>query len=143
MFATFRYTTSRMTIDRPDGTTARVERPLINQFKTLLNLSYATKFRMWVFDVTGQLNGKARIPSATGDLAHDSHSPVYPMLFAQVTHKIGRADVYLGCENITDYRQKVPIASADNPFSTQFNSMNVWGPLMGRKFYVGVRFNLY
>lgn len=143
VFATFRYTTSRMTIDRPDGTTARVERPLINQFKTLLNLSYATKFRMWVFDVTGQLNGKARIPSATGDLAHDSHSPVYPMLFAQVTHKIGRADVYLGCENITDYRQKVPIASADNPFSTQFNSMNVWGPLMGRKFYVGVRFNLY
>ena len=143
LFATFRYTTSRMTLDRPDGTTARVERPLINQFKTLLNVSYATKFRMWVFDATAQLNGKARIPSPDGDLAHDSHSPVYPMLFAQVTHKIGRADVYVGCENITDYRQKTPITSPDNPFSSQFNSMNVWGPLMGRKFYVGVRFNLY
>ena len=58
-------------------------------------------------------------------------------------HKIGKADVYAGCENITDYRQSNPVIEASNPFSTAFNSMNVWGPLMGRKFYVGVRFNLY
>ena len=24
-----------------------------------------------------------------------------------------------------------------------FIELNVWGPLMGRKFYVGLRFNLY
>ena len=46
-------------------------------------------------------------------------------------------------ENIADYRQKDPILHADNPYSVGFNSMNVWGPLMGRKFYVGLRFNLY
>ncbi len=44
---------------------------------------------------------------------------------------------------IADYRQHDPILNADNPFSTGFNSMNVWGPLMGRKFYAGLRFNLY
>lgn len=143
VLATFRYTTSRMTLHRPDGTTARVERPLMSKFKGLLNLSYATKFRLWVFDVTAQVNGPQRIPSATGSLADSHHSPAYPMLFAQVTHKIGKADVYAGCENITDYRQHNPIIEASNPFSTAFNSMNVWGPLMGRKFYVGVRFNLY
>ena len=111
IFATFRYTDSEMTIDRPDGKTARVERPLVSQYKTLLNIQYATKFRRWVFDATAQLNGPARIPTQTGDLADD--------------------------------RQHDPILNADNPYSTGFNSMNVWGPLMGRKFYIGLRFNLY
>ena len=43
-----------MTIDRPDGTTARVERPLVSKYKTLLNIQYATKFRRWVFDGHGR-----------------------------------------------------------------------------------------
>ena len=62
IFATFRYTDSEMTIRRADGGTARVERPLVSQYKTLLNIQYATKFRRWVFDATAQLNGPARIP---------------------------------------------------------------------------------
>lgn len=143
IFATFRYTDSEMTIRRADGGTARVERPLVSQYKTLLNIQYATKFRRWVFDATAQLNGPARIPTQTGDLADDKYSPRYPMFFAQVSRKVGKFDIYVGCENIADYRQHDPILNADNPFSTGFNSMNVWGPLMGRKFYAGLRFNLY
>lgn len=143
IFATFRYTDSQMTIHRPDGTTASVERPMVNRYKTLLNIQYATRFRVWVFDATAQFNGSARIPSQTGVLADDSYSPEYPMFYAQVTRKVGKFDLYVGCENIADYRQKVPIVNAANPYSTAFNSMNVWGPLMGRKFYFGLRFNLY
>lgn len=143
IFATFRYTSSQMTIERPDGSLRSVERPLMSRYKGLLNLQYATKFRRWTFDVTAQVNGPARIPSQTGDLASSEHSPVYPVFFAQITRKVGRFDLYLGCENIGDYRQEVPIMGADRPFSSSFNSMNVWGPLMGRKFYFGLRFNLY
>ena len=143
IFATFRYTDSEMTIRRPDGTTAQVERPLVSEFKTLLNIQYATRFRRWVFDATAQYNGASRLPSQTGILADDSHSPAYPMFYAQVTRKVGKFDLYLGCENIADFRQEVPILGAENPYSTSFNSMNVWGPLMGRKFYFGLRFNLY
>ena len=113
IFATFRYTDSEMTIDRPDGRTARVERPLVSRYKTLLNIQYATKFRRWTFDATAQLNG------------------------------LGKFDIYVGCENIADYRQEDPILHAQNPYDYKFNSMNVWGPLMGRKFYAGLRFNLY
>ena len=143
IFATFRYTDSRMTIDRPDGTTARVERPLVSEYKTLLNIQYATKFRRWVFDATAQLNGPARIPTQTGDLADSRYSPRYPMFYAQVSRKVGKFDIYVGCENIADYRQEDPILNAANPYDSKFNSMNVWGPLMGRKFYAGLRFNLY
>lgn len=143
IFATYRYTDSKMTIRRPDGTTAQVDRPLVNDFKTLLNIQYATRFRRWVFDVTAQYNGSARIPSQTGVLADATYSPCYPMFFAQVTRKVGKFDLYVGCENIANYRQEMPILNAENPYSAAFNSMNVWGPLMGRKFYFGLRFNLY
>ena len=160
VLATFRYNLSRLELpvvesytmpyDPAHGTAYRlshatqtVERPLTSRFKGVLNLSYATRFRVWVFDITGQLNGPARVPGGGYNTDNSSHSPTYGMLFAQVTHKIGRAELYLGCENITDYRQKVPIIGADEPFSGRFNSMNVWGPLMGRKFYVGMRWNLY
>ena len=143
IFATFRYTDSEMTIDRPDGRTARVERPLVSRYKTLLNIQYATKFRRWTFDATAQLNGPSRIPTQTGDLADSYYSPRYPMFYAQVSRKVGKFDIYVGCENIADYRQEDPILHAQNPYDYKFNSMNVWGPLMGRKFYAGLRFNLY
>ena len=143
IFATFRYTDSKYTIDRPDGTRALVERPLVSRFKTLLNLQYATRMRKWTFDVTAQLNGRSRIPTQTGNLADDSYSPIYPMFYAQVSRRIKHWDIYIGCENIGNYTQKHPILNADNPYSSDFNSSLIWGPLMGRKFYIGVRFNLY
>ena len=143
LFATFRYTDSEMTIRRSDGRPVQVDRPLVSRYKTLLNIQYATKFRRWVFDATAQLNGPARIPTQTGDLADSRHSPRYPMFYAQVSRKVGRFDIYVGCENIADYRQEDPILNRENPYDYRFNSMNVWGPLMGRKFYAGLRFNLY
>ena len=149
IFATFRYTDSEMTVRRADGTSARVERPLVSQYKTLLNIQYATKFRRWTFDATAQLNGPARVPrfvdNGTGTLLpdYDNYSPRYPMFYAQVSRKLGKFDLYVGCENIADYIQKDPILNAQNPYSAAFNSMNVWGPLMGRKFYIGMRLNIY
>lgn len=142
IFATFRYTDSKYTIDRPDGTRALVERPLVSRFKTLLNLQYATRMRKWTFDVTAQLNGRSRIPQTEPDIP-SAYSPVYPMFYAQVSRRIKHWDIYIGCENIGNYTQKHPILNADNPYSWYFNSSLVWGPLMGRKFYIGVRFNLY
>ena len=143
LMATMRYTKSMITLNLPDGTTSRVDRPLMSRLKALLNAQYATKFRIWVFDATLQVNGKSRIPSLTGKQADAEWSPTFVALFAQVTHKIGKMDLYVGCENITDYRQKNPVLNAENPFSAEFNSMNVWGPLMGRKFYAGLRLNIY
>ena len=143
IFATFRYTDSKYTITRADGTQQLVERPLVSRYKTLLNIQYATRMRRWTFDVTAQLNGKSRIPTQDGVIENSKYSPVYPMFFAQITRKIKSWDIYLGCENIAGYRQMDPILSTTEPYSTAFNSSCVWGPLMGRKIYIGLRFNLY
>jgi hypothetical protein len=142
IFATFRYTNSLVTLMR-DGVAYEVERPLTSRYKTLLNLQYATPYRRWVFDVTAQLNGPMRRPSLDGDLSRAELSPAYPMFYAQVSRKISNWEIYLGCENIGNYMQQDPILNAADPFSPAFNSSSVWGPLMGRKFYVGLRFNLY
>lgn len=142
IFATFRYTDSKYTVRREGGGYELVERPLVNRFKTLLNLQYATRMRKWTFDVTAQLNGRSRIPQTEPDIP-SAYSPVYPMFYAQVSRRIKHWDIYIGCENIGNYTQKHPILNADNPYSWYFNSSLIWGPLMGRKFYIGVRFNLY
>ena len=142
IFATFRYTDSRYTI-RHNGVATIVERPLVSRYKALINLQYATNLRKWTFDFTAQLNGPARIPTQTGNLEDSKLSPIYPMLFAQVSRRIKKWEIYVGCENILNYKQPYPIMAADDPYSTSFNSSLVWGPLMGAKAYVGVRFNLY
>ena len=142
IFATFRYTDSRYTINN-HGVPTLVERPLVSRYKALINLQYATNMRKWTFDFTAQLNGPARIPTQTGNLEDSTLSPIYPMLFAQVSRRIKKWEIYAGCENILNYKQKEPIISGDDPYSTTFNSSLVWGPLMGYKVYVGVRFNLY
>lgn len=136
LFATYRYNNTRVTLMDD----VEVETPLIDKFKGLINLQYATKFDRWTFDATAQINGQSRLPYA--DISSSSYSPVYPMFYAQVTRKIKKFDIYLGCENIGNYTQENPIISASDPFSTDFNSTIIWGPIMGRKFYMGFRFTL-
>lgn len=136
IFATYRYNDTRVTLRSSEV----VETPLIDRFKGLVNLQYATKFDRWIFDFTAQINGQSRLPYA--GVTTDSYSPVYPMFYGQVTRKLGRFDIYLGCENIGNYTQDDPIISSGDPFSSSFNSTVIWGPITGRKFYAGFRFNL-
>ena len=151
LFATFRYTNAMMTLER-DGKSTLVERPLTSRYKGLINIQYAVQ--RWVFDVTAQLNGPVRLPELGGDMDkavnNPTLSPVYPMYFAQVSYKVSNLTLYLGCENIANYLQGVgenggnaPIVGGNAPFLPGFNSSQVWGPLMGRKYYVGLRLNIY
>ncbi|MEI6900479.1 MAG: TonB-dependent receptor, partial [Bacteroidota bacterium] len=57
VMAAFRYNDVKVT----EGGVLR-RKAMVNQYKALLTLSYATKFDKWKFDITGQLNGPARIP---------------------------------------------------------------------------------
>ena len=150
LFATFRYTNAKYTLER-DGKQTLVERPLTSRYKSLINIQYAVG--RWVFDATAQLNGPVRLPELDGNLVNavenPSLSPIYPMFFAQVSYKMSNLTLYAGCENIANYMQGVkghgqaPILGGDAPYNPGFNSSAVWGPLMGRKFYIGLRLNVY
>ena len=147
ILATFRYTDTRLHL----AELGTVERPLMSKYKGVFNIQYATRMNKWTFDATAQLNGPSRLPffanekPTTLELANANreYSPVYPMFYAQVTRRIRALDIYVGGENLGNYMQPHPIIEAENPFSRNFNATVVWGPLMGIKVYVGLRYTLF
>lgn len=124
----FRYTDARTTYD--DGTLRH--RPLTSRYKGLLTLSYKTPMEIWHFDLTGQINGH-------GELYDRSSFPTYFQLQAQVTREFRYFSIYIGGENLTNYRQPYPIISAANPWSQSFDATQTWGPLDGAMAYIGIR----
>lgn len=148
-----------------------VERPMNSRYKAVLNLQYSTNLSKWIFDFTASLNGPCRVynfmedlKDANGNLLYkNGKTPIYPLLYAQVTRRFKGVDVYIGGENLTNFRQKhvilgerlkdaqgnvthrvntlAPAVGAVKP--EVFDASCVWGPLMGIKIYAGVRFTLW
>ena len=125
------------------------DKPLTNKYKGLINFNYTTRLKKWMFDYTIQLNGGGRIPRYPGEeisfakIDEDFYTfNPYSIMNAQITKYFRYWSIYVGVENLTNFKQKDPIEGADNPFGPQFSATNVWGPVMGRKFYMGLRFNL-
>lgn len=121
------------------------EKPLVNKLKGVLALSYATKHEKWKFDMTNQLVGTSRLSSTQDspiEYQKAEKSPTYYVLHAQITKKYKNWDFYVGGENLTNFKQKDPIISSDNPFGDYFDTSMVWGPILGRLVYVGIRYNL-
>jgi outer membrane receptor for ferrienterochelin and colicin len=120
-------------------------KPLVNKYKGLLSLSYITPLRKWQFDFTSQFNGQSRLPE-TSSLPENhrmpDYSPSYTILNAQVTKYFRKWNMYLGAENLTNFRQKHPIIAPEKPFGNHFDSSMVWGPIYGIKAYIGLRYTL-
>jgi outer membrane receptor protein involved in Fe transport len=118
---------------------------MVNQYKGLLSLGYATRFDKWKFDLTGQVNGPSRLPDTEDmpeNLQRPSESPVWVNLLAQVTRKFKHFDVYLGGENLTNFRQMDPIAEYQKPYHTHFDASMAWGPVTGIAVYAGIRMTI-
>ena len=145
--ATFRYTNAKIELEGK----GLVEKPMTSRFKGVLNLQYATNLNKWIFDFTASLNGSCRVydfmkdfKDADGKLVYkNGRTPVYQMLYAQVTRRFKGWDVYIGAENLTNFRQKNAIIDAANPRSASFDASCIWGPLMGIKAHAGFRFTLW
>ena len=152
--ATFRYTNAKIEL----AGKGLVEKPMTSRFKGVLNLQYATNLNKWIFDFTASLNGSCRVynfmeglKDADGNLLYkDGRTPVYPLLYAQVTRRFKGWDVYIGAENLTNFRQKNVILGSVkdqngyvNAFQPSFDASCVWGPLMGIKAHIGFRFTLW
>ena len=151
--ATFRYTNAKIELEGQ----GLVEKPMTSRFKGVLNLQYATRLSKWIFDFTASLNGSCRVYNfmedlrgADGELLYkDGRTPIYPMLYAQVTRRFKGWDVYLGAENLTNFRQEQVLIGQMgndgfvNPRMPSFDASCIWGPLMGIKAHIGFRFTLW
>lgn len=132
---TGRYTDARQTLL---SQTSDIK-PMTSRFKGVLNLQYATNLQKWIFDFTASVNGPCRM----WDFMGGGESETYPLLYAQVTKRFRGFDIYIGGENLTNYRQKDPILYASTPLDDRFDASCVWGPLSGIKVYAGVRLTLW
>ena len=121
------------------------EKPLTNKYKGLLTASYAPGMGKWQFDATLQLNGGGRMPTAyanaDGQSMWSDRYKGYEQVNAQVTRFFRHWSVYAGGENITGFKQRNPIIGATDPWSPNFDSTMIWGPLHGAVYYIGVRLN--
>ena len=160
--ATVRYTNAMIELDGQ----GLVEKPMTSRFKGVLNLQYATRMSKWIFDFTASLNGSCRVYNfmtymnedgtstlqpkiAVKRVYENGRTPIYPMLYAQVTRRFKGWDVYLGAENLTNFRQEQVLVGQVgndglvNPRFASFDASCIWGPLMGIKAHVGFRFTLW
>ena len=125
------------------------EKPLLSRHRGFVNLAYETKkkdHKQWKFDLTAQWIGSQRIPNTRDNpelYALPGRSEDYMLMNAQVTRVFGeRLEVYLGGENLLNYRQSNPILSSENPYGEYFESALIWAPIFGRMFYGGLRYTI-
>jgi hypothetical protein len=126
------------------------QKTLVSPHKALINLNYALRYDKWKFNVTFQYNSPMRlpdIPDSTPDeyrpvVNKNGKSPGWVMMNAQVTKKFRLWELYLGGENMLNYKQKNPIISADNPFGDYFDASVIYMPISGIMGYLGVRVTL-
>lgn len=171
--AAFRYNDVRQTsFNTATDSYELREKALQNKFKGLITMSYVTPLKKWQFDVTAQFNGYGRMPDGvvadhyqmlggnmnyprlTADgqyYAKDGniYHKWYPQLLAQVTKYWRTCSLYVGAENMTNFKQEHPIAGtydADGKvimdYSLPFDASMVWAPTSGWKVYIGFRWAL-
>ena len=126
-----------------------LQRPLIAKDRAFINLAYETKSK-WKIDYTFNWNGSKRIPNTATNPANyrkNTTSPDYFIMNSQVSKSFGNPkkhwwDVYIGVENILDFRQQDLIIASEAPFNPYFDTSLIWGPVIGRMFYGGFRYKL-
>ena len=96
----------------------------------------------WKWDLTINFIGDQRLVKTIRDPENLS-SPKYNLLNSQITRVFSsKFEIYLGGENIGNYKQLNPIISSENPFSPNFDSSQIYAPIFGRMIYSGLRLKL-
>jgi outer membrane receptor for ferrienterochelin and colicins len=125
------------------------QRPLQAKHRFLGNLEYETVLnndRQWKFDYTFNWSGKQQLPYTASNPAENQFpgfSPSYAVMNAQVTRVFSPVfEVYIGGENIGNYKQQKAILGAEDPFGQNFNASIAYAPIFGQMYYAGLRFKI-
>lgn len=133
-------------------TKGQLEKTLTPKHRWFANIAYETpdthenNHSQWKFDVTFNWLGEQRLPTtATNPLAYrlSDYAPSFATLNAQITRVFSKTfEVYVGGENITNYKQANGILAANAPFGAYFDSTMQYAPAFGQMYYAGMRFKL-
>ncbi|MGV1012865.1 MAG: TonB-dependent receptor plug domain-containing protein [Flavobacterium sp.] len=126
------------------------QRPLQAKHRFFGNIEYAThiieKGKQWKFDYTLNWLGNQQLPTTATNVVGEQlpeFSPSFTVMNAQVTRIFSSTfEVYVGGENIGNYRQEKAILGAGNPFGSNFDTSIIYAPVFGQMYYAGLRFKV-
>lgn len=126
------------------------QRPLQAKHRFFGNLEFEThksdKGQQWKFDFTYNWLGKQQLPYTASNPIEDRmpyFSPSFAVLNTQITKLFSNSfEMYIGGENIGNYRQAKSVLGNTNPFGSTFDTSIVYAPIYGQMFYAGLRLKI-
>ena len=133
-----------------DYTVGNLQKALQAKNRFFANLSYEThildKGQQWKFDVTYNWLGKQRLPITSSNPSQYQLAELgeaFAVVNAQITRTFSSTfEMYIGGENMGNYKQNNAIVGADNPFGAYFDSSMIYAPVFGQMYYAGLRFKI-
>ncbi|WP_395054479.1 TonB-dependent receptor plug domain-containing protein [Flavobacterium sp.] len=133
-----------------DYLSGNFQRPLQAKHRLFANLEFEThiieKGKQWKFDYTINWLGKQQLPITSSNPEIDrlpTFSPSFAVMNAQITRTFSSTfEMYVGGENIGNYRQKKAVLGSNNPFGSTFDTSIVFAPVFGQMYYAGLRFKI-
>ncbi len=119
--------------------------PFNPKHRVLGAISFKPLSKKFNIDINVHWFDKQRLPNTKANpiaFQRPDYSEAFTLYNAQFTYNFKKIELYIGCENIFNFRQLQPILSWQNPFGPYFDTSSVWGPTRGREIYSGVRFKL-
>ena len=135
---------------KTDYLSGNYQNPLQAKHRFFGNLEYAThigeKGKQWKFDYTFNWIGQQQLPNTVSNPVNDrlpEFSKSYSVMNAQVTRTFSSTfEMYVGGENIGNYKQDKAILGSENPFGPNFDASIVYAPVFGQMYYAGLRFKI-
>ncbi len=126
------------------------QRPMQAKHRFFGNLEYEThiveKGKQWKFDYTFNWLGKQQLPNTASNPSQDQlpeYSPSFGIMNTQITRTFSSCfEMYIGVENMGNYRQNKAILGNDNPFGPNFDTSIIYAPVFGQMYYAGLRFKI-
>jgi len=114
----------------------------VSRFSGVFAFGYTFKKIATSIDYTGKVVGPMDLPFFDAPFTRDVKSDWFSLQNVQITHKMKQGfEVYLGAKNILNYTQPSPLINPAQPFSDTFDTSYAYGPLQGRRFFLGFRYN--
>lgn len=137
------YKNDIVSIDYKSG---RKQKQLVPKNRMFLNLSWNSikkrNNQQWKYDLTLHNIGTQRLVE-NNITPNVFKSPSYSIVNMQLTRVFSSfSEVYFGIENFSNFTQQSPIISSEQPFNINFDSSQVWAPVLGRMIYAGFRYKI-
>lgn len=111
-------------------------------FETVHTVSYRVAKLRTTIDWNGRLTGPMHLPSYPS-LDLPTRSGWFSMHNVQLRTELSREfSLLCGVRNLLNYTQRSPLIAPDRPFSDAFDTAYAYGPLQGRRFMIGFRWQV-